>query len=137
MKGKFVAVIAVVLLSACATAPERFDTDQTLERYQHYAGEPIDGFTSFDGPKWWEALARDKIVLWNSVNEAYLVTVWDTCPDMMFSHAIRVSSSGNQVTLFDKVHVNRDRCPIKEIRPIDVRRMKQERKDMKAPQKAE
>lgn len=134
MKRNFVVLALAAIVAACATTPQKVSTNQTLERYLAYAGEPVRDFTSFHGPQWWEPLARDRLVLWNGVNEAYLVTVWDTCPDMLFANAIRVSSTGSRISTFEKVYVRRDQCPIREIRPIDVRQMKQDRKDMKAPE---
>jgi len=134
MKRRFAMVALAAVLAACAGTPEKVSTNQTLERYLAYAGEPVIRFTSFNGPRWWESLGRNKLVLWNTSNEAYLVTVWDTCPDLGFDYKIRVTSTNSAVSVFDKVYVGRDSCPIKEIRPIDVRRMKQDRKDMKAPE---
>ncbi|MGH8135218.1 MAG: hypothetical protein ACRER4_02625 [Steroidobacteraceae bacterium] len=48
---------------------------------------------------------------------------------------MKVSSAGRQITTFDHVDVGRDRCPISEIRPIDVRQMKADRALDKASQK--
>ena len=74
---------------------------------------------------------------WTGVNEAYLVTVWDTCRDLQFTQQIRVVSGiDNQISRFDKVMVGRDTCPIKEIRPIDVRQMKADMSAARAEQKA-
>jgi len=129
-------LIAVILVAAttaaCATGPARVETNATLERYELYAGAPVRDFTSFD-LDWWEPLTRNKLVLWNGVNEAYLVTVWNSCQDLKFADAIRVTRTGNTISTFEAVKVGRDRCQIEEIRPIDVRRMKAERKEMKTP----
>jgi hypothetical protein len=119
-------MLMAMLVVACASGPRRVDSNETLARYLDYAGEPVRGFTSFRLQSW-APLSRDRLVLWNGVNEAYLVTVWDTCQDLQFANAIRVTSTGSQVTTFDQVRVGRDRCPIKQIRPIDVRQMKADR----------
>jgi hypothetical protein len=99
----------------------------TLDRYLSYAGEPVGQFNSFRLDSW-EPLDRDKIVLWTGVNEAYLVTVWDTCRDLQYTNHIRVlSTMGSSISRFDKIKVDGDTCPIREIRPIDVKRMKADR----------
>ncbi len=45
----------------------------------------------------------------------------------MFTDRIRVTSTGTQVSTFDKVIVRGDTCLIDTIQPIDVRRMKADR----------
>ena len=126
MKKIPIVLLLAVLAAGCASGPQRVRNDDTLAQYLEYAGEPVRGFTSFRLQSW-QPLARDRLILWNGVNEAYLVTVWDSCPDLQFAHSIGVTSTGSQVTTFDHVRVGRDRCPIREIRPIDVRQMKADR----------
>ena len=63
-------------------------------------------------------MARERLSRWTGVNEAYRVTVWDSCRDKQFAHSIGVTSNGSQVTTFDHVRVGRERCPIRVIRPI-------------------
>ena len=132
MTRLFAIVLVTGLAAACATGPARFETSATLERYESYALAPVRDFTSFD-LLWWEPLTRNRLVLWNGVNEAYLVTVWNSCQDLKFAQAIRVTKTGNTISTFEAVKVGRERCQIEEIRPIDVRRMKAERKEMKLP----
>jgi hypothetical protein len=62
------------------------------------------------------------------MNEAWLLRVWDNCPDLMFVNGIRVTRTGSTISRFDKVMAGRDACPIQEIRPIDTARMKADRK---------
>lgn len=129
--------LVVAMLAGCAGGSPRVEHSETLGRYLDYAGEPVDRATSFRLDSW-ELVGRDRIVLWTGVNEAYLVTVWDTCRDLQFTQHIRVVSGiDNQISRFDKVMVGRDSCPIKEIRPIDVRQMKADRAAERAQQKGE
>lgn len=128
--------LVVAMLAGCAGGSPRVEHSETLGRYLDYAGEPVDRATSFRLDSW-ELVGRDRIVLWTGVNEAYLVTVWDTCRDLQFTQHIRVVSGiDNQISRFDKVMVGRDTCPIKEIRPIDVRQMKADMAAARAEQKA-
>ncbi|MDH4260216.1 MAG: DUF6491 family protein [Gammaproteobacteria bacterium] len=125
MKYVVILVLVVLFAAACAGGLRR-NADDDAVAYLDYAGEPVRGFTSFRLQSW-QPLSRDRLVLWTGVNEAYLVTVWRSCPDLQFAHSIHVSSTGSQITTFDHVNVGRDRCQISEIRPIDVRRMKADR----------
>jgi hypothetical protein len=124
MKRIGVSGILVALLAGCAGGPPRIQSNETLDRYLGYAGEPVERAKSFRLDSW-EWVDRNKIVLWTGVNEAYLVTVWDTCRDLQFTNHIRVvSGMSNTISRFDKIRVGPDTCPIKEIRPIDVKGMK-------------
>ena len=125
MKHVVILVLVVLFAAACAGGLRR-NADDDAVAYLDYAGKPVRGFTSFRLQSW-QPLSRDRLVLWTGVNEAYLVTVWRSCPDLQFAHSIHVSSTGSQITTFDHVNVGRDRCQISEIRPIDVRRMKADR----------
>ena len=96
--------LVVAMLAGCAGGSPRVEHSETLGRYLDYAGEPVDRATSFRLDSW-ELVGRDRIVLWTGVNEAYLVTVWDTCRDLQFTQHIRVVSGiDNQIRRFDKRH---------------------------------
>jgi hypothetical protein len=116
------ALLAAGLVAGCASQPK-------LD-YREYAGQPIKSFymTNYDG---WTPVSDDQIVVWTGINEAYLIQVTGYCPDLKFAHAVAVTSTGNNVDKFEKVLVGRDRCFINEIRPIDTRQMKEDRKLMR------
>jgi hypothetical protein len=133
MKKFILVILAALLASACAGGLRRDTSDEKLS-YLDYAGDPIKGFTSFRLQSW-QPLSRNQLVLWAGVNEAYLVTIWDGCQDLLFAEAIHVSSTGSQISTFEHVNVGRDRCQISEIRPINVRQMKADRAADKEPGK--
>jgi hypothetical protein len=115
-----VATAAVAgLLAGCATGPKL--------NYAEYAGEPVKSFYlgNFDG---WNAVSRDQLVVWSGFNKAYLLKLTGYCPDLQFAHAIAITSTANTVDKFEKVIVGRDRCFINEIRPLDTKQMKEDRK---------
>jgi len=120
---------AAALLAGCATGPKLDYTD--------YAGEPVKSFymNNFDG---WTVVSKDQVVIWSGMNKAYLLTLTGYCPDLQLANAIAVTSTGNTVDRFEKVIVGRDRCFINEIRPLDTKQMKEDRKllreQMKKPQ---
>ena len=53
-----------------------------------------------------------------------------------FANVIGVTSTTNTISKFDKVRVGNDVCPISEIRPIDVKQMKADRRAATAASKA-
>jgi hypothetical protein len=123
------AVVGTSALTGCATGPKLDYTD--------YAGEPVKSFymNNFDG---WTVVSKDQVVIWSGMNKAYLLTLTGYCPDLQQANAIAVTSTGNTVDRFEKVIVGRDRCLINEIRPLDTKQMKEDRKlmreQMKKPQ---
>ena len=122
-------IVGALALAGCTTngALAKVKGERAEFRYADYAGEPIDEFRSFrlDG---WTSVARDQLVVWNGVNEAYLIKVWDTCRDLQFANYIGVTSTTSTISKFEKVRVGDDTCPISEIRPIDVKQMKADRR---------
>jgi len=113
------AVVGTALLAGCATGPKLDYTD--------YAGEPVKSFymNTFDG---WTVVSKDQLVVWTGLNKAYLLTITGYCPDLQFANAIAVTSTANTVDKFEKVIVGKDRCFINEIRPLDTKLMKEDRK---------
>jgi hypothetical protein len=118
-KSLFVSALVAAMLAGCATGPKL--------NYAEYAGEPVKSFYigNFDG---WNAISKDQLVVWSSFNKAYLLKIAGYCPDLQFAHAIAITSTGNTVDKFEKVIVGRDRCLINEIRPLDTKQMKADRK---------
>jgi hypothetical protein len=119
-------VFAAALLAGCATGPKL--------NYTEYAGEPVKSFymSNFDG---WSAVSKDQLVVYAGMNRAYLLKIQGYCPDLQYAHAIAVTSTANTVDKFEKVIVGRDRCLISEIRPLDVKQMKEDRKILRDEQK--
>jgi hypothetical protein len=122
-----VSLAAAAALLGCASdgsiARVRSDPGQ---EYAPYAGAPIDGFTTF-GLHGWEVAGHDKLVIWNGVNEAYLLTLGGICSELQWVQRVAVTSTTHRVSKFESVHVGRDRCPIDEIRPLDIKRLKADR----------
>jgi hypothetical protein len=123
-----------MLATGCATTNEIQRTktaDPAVERYSKYALAPVDSFTAFRIDSW-TSLSRNQLLIWPHFDEAYLVTVWDACFDLPFAERIGVARTGPTVTKFDKIIVGRDRCPISEIRPVDIKKMKSDEAAAKA-----
>ncbi len=127
LKHVVVLTCTAIAVAACASGGALRKKDGFQFEYADYAGPPIESFTTF-GLDGWNAISRDKLVVWDGVNKAYLLTVWDSCRDLQFAEHIAVTQTSRTVSTFEKVRVGDDICPIKEIRPIDVHQMKADRK---------
>lgn len=126
MKRFVFAALWLALLSACGTGLARRDALDL--KYVDYAGEPVEQIRSMRGLDGWTPVSRNQIVIWTGHNEAWLIKVWDGCVNLSFANAIQVTQTGRTITRFDKVLVENESCPIIEMRPVDVVRMKADRK---------
>lgn len=125
MGSRVIATLLVASLAAgCASGLPREDGSKV--NYLDYAGEPVDRFTAtrISG---WTPVSRNQLVVWVGVNQAWLLKIWDGCDDLLYANVLGVTQTSLSVTRFDKVRVGKDRCPIEEIRPIDVRHLKADR----------
>jgi Family of unknown function (DUF6491) len=124
-------VALAALLAACSGISQRAKDQEMQAQYQQYAGAPIDHFTYLGHYDDWRSLSSTQLVVWTSLNEAYLLTVREPCIDLKFTNRIGLSSTAGTVTnRLDSVLVNRDRCQITEIRPVDYKKMRSDlRKD--------
>jgi len=124
-------LLAIALLpfltGACASGglPRSTQSDP-LAKYDGYIGEPVRSFTAMRMQSW-QPVSSDRLILWTGLNDAWLITLQGNCPDLNFAHTVSVTSTGSSVSTFDTVLVGRNRCPIKQINPIDVRQMKADR----------
>jgi len=118
-KSLVVTALVAGLLAGCASGPKL--------NYVEYAGEPVKSFymNDLDG---WNAISRDQLVVWTGFNKAYLLKIAGYCTDLQFVNAIAITSTGSTVDKFEKVLVGRDRCLIDEIRPLDTKQLKEDRK---------
>jgi hypothetical protein len=108
-----------------------------LARYTAYAGPPIDQFTWLGRFYSWEGLGRDRLVVFTTPSDAYLLKVWPTCDLRWVINLVGVSSTAGTVTAHgDTVSFNSGatgpmRCPIDEIRRIDYKRMRADMRTQK------
>jgi Family of unknown function (DUF6491) len=117
--------VALALLAACSAGiPVRQDPEQVRNRYQAYAGAPIDHFTWLGRYDGWEALGPDELVVFTSVNNAYLLKVSPPCNDLRGAVRVDLTSTGGSVyARLDSVATRGWRCRILQIRKLDYRRM--------------
>jgi hypothetical protein len=119
-----------VTLAACSGGLRRDGAEMQL-KYTDYAGEPVEKILTMRGVDSWTPVSRNQLVIWTGINEAWLLTIWDNCPDLMFAQGVRVTQTGRSISRFDKVMVGRDSCPIRQIQPVDIKQMRSDRKAAK------
>ena len=129
MKKFLFALFSLVAVSAWSSGLLKSDGPRL--DYNNYAGEPVSDIVVMRGIDSWTPVSRDQLIIWTGINEAYLLRVWDSCPDLMFANSIRVTQTGYTINKFEKVVAGRDSCPILEIRPLDVKQLKADRKAAK------
>lgn len=135
MHMRILLLVLAGIFAGCASGPgPRERMAAQYERYSPYAGEPVASFPFFTMQNW-VLLGQYRLAVYTKINEAWLIEVSPPCSDLEFAHAIALSSSVSRVSAkFDHVLVGRDRCQIKEIRPVDVRAMKRDRKAQQGAQ---
>ena len=137
MKRLLVSIALVLALASCTTNPAQREADRRA-LYSSNAGERVPSFRFFGSLNGWTPLGEDAVALWTRPNQAYLVTFKGRCPDLDFASAISVTSQFSTVYAnFDKVVVlNRGSisipCHIREIRPLDVKAIRQAEREMRA-----
>jgi hypothetical protein len=134
MKTTLSLLLVAALAAGCASGSPARRSELAFERYAPYLGDPVRSITAFRIHSW-ESVSRDKVILWTGVNQAHLITISGSCPDLLFADRIGVTSTGRQISTFDKIVVRRDTCLIETIRPIDVRLMKKDRQTREARNK--
>jgi len=125
MRKVFAAVALAGALVAPAThAQTRATQQENLERFEKYAGAPVDEFDFWSLYKW-QLVGPEKVVVWSTINDAYLITVAKPCAGLEFARGIGVTSKQRHIVSakFDDVTYGNGRCQITEIRPIDYKQM--------------
>ncbi|GAA0723083.1 DUF6491 family protein [Dokdonella soli] len=130
MKYRVMGFFALAVLAmGTAQADTRATQQKSLDKYTPYLKAPVDGFTFWSLYKW-RLVGPQKVVVWSTIKDAYLLTVEANCPKLEWAHGIGLTSQqSHQVSKrLDYVTIARDRCRIEEIRPIDTARMEEEQR---------
>lgn len=140
------AAAALALTTACAGVPTQTTPSAALPpgaqslaqqpreaqparaRYLPYVGAPVDHFNWMGYIDGWEPLSDSELVVFVGASGAYLLTVWSPCGTrgLPWVNHIELTRSiaGSVYARLDSVRVDRMRCPISGIRPIDLKRMR-------------
>jgi hypothetical protein len=122
-------------LNALAKEPK---VNKLQERYafvSQFAGEakPSVVFMRYDS---FELLGDHSILLYESMNRAYVVDVDNFCRELPWAFAIGVENHGNTLSArFDSLRVRGQSCRIMQIKPVDVKAMKLAQKKLRDEEK--
>ncbi len=121
--------MGLLAMVGVAHADTRATQRANLDKYTPYLEAPVDDFTFWTLYKW-QLVGPQKVVVWTTVKDAYLLTVETPCPRLEWANGIGVTSQqAHQVSRrFDYVTMANDRCRIEKIEPIDTARMNEERR---------
>jgi hypothetical protein len=120
--------LCALLLAGCASTSPREREEAALARYSAHAGEPVSSF-HLRLMREWVSLGRTHLAVYTSVNEAWLLEIEQPCHGLDFARAVQLTSTGSRVySKFDTVRFDQQICRIRDIRKVDVRAMKAERR---------
>lgn len=123
--------LAAATASCASTGMSEADK---LASYRAHAGAPVRSFRFFGQINGWTPLGDSAVAVWTKPSEAWLLELSGHCPGIDFAPAITVTSQFNRVSAkFDKVVARGANsmdipCQISEIRPLDVKAIKQAEK---------
>jgi hypothetical protein len=134
----FLSLLALTLLSACASIPRNDDGEKAIDRYTPYLGQPVSQFNTYTRFDSWTAVDNDHVVIHTNVNQAYLLTLAPGCFDLPFATTLGVTSKFPHAVQsgFDSIRVGRQSCRITEIRPVNAKQMRADLKAERAEKKA-
>ena len=129
MRNRMLAMVALVLLAGAVHADTRAHEDEERARFERYAGAPIDEFPMFSLWKY-QVVGPEHVVLWSTINDAYLVRVELPCNRLEWTHGLSVTQRMRQKVSrkFDYIAFADERCKIAQILPVDYQRMSKEGK---------
>lgn len=124
-------LIAFALCSLCLAGWAHADTAayqaKQLAKYEQYAGAPTADFTMTS--MWqWQVVGAQNVVVWSTVNSAYLLTLAKPCTRLQWTNALGLTQemSMKVTQKFDKIVFEHQSCPITQIRPIDYKKLRQD-----------
>ena len=116
--------LGLALLAGCAHHRPQYDA-RVLAAYQDAAGDPVQSFRFLSLINW-RPLDREHLVVWTGPSTAWLLTIRANCTALVFSQKVALTSSLDRVySFFDKVIQGPYHCRIREIRPVDLQRLRE------------
>ena len=139
MRLKWMLLIAAIATNAVAQDRKSERISKMEQRHEfviRFASAPkssVPFARSYD----FEPLGRHNLLLYESMNRAYLVEIEDFCPDLPTAMAIGVDNKTSSLSAkFDALRIGGRGCRILEIRPVDVKAMKAAQKAAREAAKA-
>lgn len=125
------------IVALCAALPARADTAaymaQQLARYQKYTQAPVERFPMIS--LWqWQVVGKEKVVVWPTINTAYLITVYKPCINLDWARGIGITQNTamHVDAKFDSIVFDHQKCQISQIQPIDYKALLRDEKATQA-----
>jgi Family of unknown function (DUF6491) len=139
IKHLALASLALGLLAQPVLADKKSRADRFEQRralVTEFAGAPR-ASVSFMRHYDFEPLGEHTLLLYESINRAYLLEIEDFCPELTSALSIGIDNKTSTLSAkFDSVKVRGRSCRILEIRPVDVKAMKAAQKQAREAEKA-
>jgi hypothetical protein len=122
MKGLVLLALGIAASSALADTKEH--QAEELARFRSFAGAPVDEFNLVNVFQT-QIVGDTNVVVWPTINTAYLLTVDKPCSNLSFAHGFAVTQEQAMKVSknFDFIKFDNQRCRITEIRPVDYKAM--------------
>lgn len=132
MRTRIIRVLSLflpLLLVTAVTDTQAGSRQQQLAQFEKFAGAPVKDFRYFQLIGF-QTLADNTVAVWTGVNKVYLIKLQQPCPDLDFARALSLSNSQANVfsARFDSVNFADTRCMVDNIRPVDYKALRQDRK---------
>lgn len=123
-------VAAAALLASCSGIRTLRQQDAAEHaRFNAYAGKPVRQFTWVTRNRSTRAIWTNQLVAWSDINQAYLITVAQPCPNLMTAPHVSVGSTAGTVFAHANLVFAKGRsCEIETIQPVDYRQMQRDLK---------
>ena len=124
IKSKWVAGLVLAALASGAMADTKEHQAEELARFRSFAGAPVDEFPMVDVFQT-QIVGDANVVVWPTINTAYLLTVDKPCSNLSFAHGFALTQQQTMKVskAFDFLTFDHQRCRITEIRPVDYKAM--------------
>ena len=128
MTKKAALVVAIALiLAGCSSSGivRRVGEREGLDRLMESAGPPVDSVPYLIRYEGWQPLGTDKVAVWATASDGYLLTVTQPCDGLQSAAQIQLTSRNAVVRRgVDAVKFTGQNCGIAEIRNLDFRVLK-------------
>jgi hypothetical protein len=142
MKRLVAILVLFALVTGCAST--RLSDAEQLAMYRAHAGEPVKDFHYLGSLNGWTSLDDRALAVWASPSRAYLLQLMGPCNGLDFASAISITSQMGTVSArFDQVIVRDNTsaiqvpCRIQEIRPLDVKGLRQAQRELRKVEPAQ
>jgi len=129
MTKLLVLVAGLALASAAAANPNKQEAAEHSSYFAYATGESLQEirYTELHN---WQRDSDSSVILWTRPNRAYLVTLENECWDLRNAKALKVAGVDafeRRLRPTDELQFDGRKCPVEEIRAIDLDAMKRDR----------